>query len=72
MVAAASTTALASGSDSDARMYVALESQIEALRDVRAFRLKTMLDGVLNERAIKVRRYRTRPKFIEPHKRAQP
>ncbi|HMI96398.1 MAG TPA: hypothetical protein VK479_07795 [Micropepsaceae bacterium] len=55
--AAASTTALVSGSDSDDSTYVSMESQMQALiaeRDVLALRMKTMLDGALNGHAINV------------------
>ena len=56
-VAVASTTALASGSDSDDSAYVSLESKIQALtneRDALAFRMKSMLDGALNGQSINV------------------
>jgi hypothetical protein len=55
--AVVSTTALASGSDSDDSTYVTLEGQIQALtaeRDALAFRMKTMLDGALNGHSINV------------------
>ena len=54
---AASTKALASGSDSDDTMYDTLEDKIATLtaeRDNLALRMKTMLDGALNGHSISV------------------